>query len=215
MSAHESAPVASGASRRGPGRLALALTLAGCGYTSQYTPPLDGRARAVWEEDRVVMEVATPSSPECQAALEERLARPWAPDGPRRVQGYWTPRYYGPAIIVATPGLAPNFALAPLFLPHRLLLHGLAHGVGPPAVSVSDPAPALRGGGDGLGKAAVVLAVVALAVLPAVDVGLALSSPEDARASVAAMSEVSAYNDLARLPGSPCGEATGAPVGAP
>jgi hypothetical protein len=161
------------------------------------------------------MEVATPASPQCQAALAERLARPWAPDGPRPLPGYWTPRYYGPAIIVAMPGLAPVFPFTPLFLPHRLLLHGLAHGVAAPAVRVSGPAPALRGGGDELGKAAVVLAVVALAVLPAVDVGLALSSPENARASVAAMSEVSAYNDLARQPGSPCAEAPVAPEGAP
>ena len=35
--------------------LLLGVLLAGCGYTSQYTPPLDGRPRAVWREDRVVV----------------------------------------------------------------------------------------------------------------------------------------------------------------
>jgi hypothetical protein len=66
----------------------------------------------------------------------------------------------------------------------------------------------------GDGKALVVLAVVALIVLPIVDVSLALANPESAKRSSQSIDQVNAWNDLARTPGTPCSYEEG-PMEAP
>lgn len=195
----------------------------GCGYTSKYIAPVDGRARPVWKENRVAMEVAGPLPSECRRAVGQLTSGrpPRAGELAARYDGggYWVPRYYGPAIMVVSPGFAPQLSIHPLFLPHPIVGRGLFHAATAPHVSSSAP---VIGGGRGddnaLGKAAVALAVLALLVLPAVDVGLALSTPENAGASVREIARANAFNDLARQSGSPCAypaEPSAVPGGAP
>jgi hypothetical protein len=186
--------------------LLLALAVGGCGYTSHYTPPADGRARTVWDGNGVVMEVAGPVSWDCSLAVAHLRSTGLLADGRTFAPGAWLPRYYGPAILVPSPGLAPVLPLYPSFWPHhRLSPHGWPHAGGSGGSLGTGGGGGGGGGGSGeLGKAAIALAVVALAVLPVVDISLALSRPEDGAGSVEAISEVSAFNDLARQPGSPC-----------
>ena len=54
------------------------------------------------------------------------------------------------------------------------------------------------------GKALVYVAVVALLILPALDLGLALYRPETERLAAQVTDQVNAYNDLARVPGTFC-----------
>jgi hypothetical protein len=192
----------------------LALLAVGCGYTSEYVAPADGRPRAVWHDNKVVVERAgAPASSQCAAdigqltdtsTLRERRPQVRRPEG-----GYWVPTYYGPQIVVVSRGMAPILPHPPVFLPSLL-------GVRPGVAMIGPlPVPVLRvgglGGGSGsrggsgdLGKAAVVLAVVALVVLPAVDLGLAIAPAESAGPSAQAIDQVNAWNDLLRSPGTAC-----------
>lgn len=183
--------------------LALALPAAGCGYNSEYTPPLDGRARAVWRSNNVVLEPAgAPMPPSCTQEVMNlsatgRLRVP--PEYARPAGGYWTPRYYGPSIVVVAPGIVPVFP-PPLFLPTAFV--AAPHPVAPAAPVLG--LGGLGGGGGDSGKALAVLAVIALIVLPAVDIGLAAARPESPERSSQAIDQVNAFNDLSRTPGSPC-----------
>ena len=60
------------------------------------------------------------------------------------------------------------------------------------------------GSGKDAGAILVVLAVIAVTALPVVALGLAASMPESSRKSSNAIDMVNAYNDLARLDGTPC-----------
>lgn len=206
--------------------LALALALAaGCGYTSSYVAPTDGRPRAVWREDHVVVEPAgAPLGPACAAELgamsgatrlhlvggELRLDR-FAPRGvpvaPIVVAAVlWTPRYWGPPIVAPAPGVAPLLPMPPLLLPPPVLAlpGGRPTFAGAPVPS----GVASTGSGPDLGdsRALEVLAAVALVVLPAVALGLALSRPEDSDRNAEAVDQVNAWNDLLRTAGTPCAE---------
>ncbi len=194
----------------------------GCGYTSQYSAPVDGRPRAVWRNDKVVVQSAgVARTPECAEAVAELSgnARPAPPPPP---SGYYTPQWYGPPLVVLTPGFAPPLPRPPLFFSPSLtiataLAHGGPKGGGGLRLDGGAAGRGVRGGsGDtkGLEAAVLYMAVVALLVLPIVDTTLALVPAESVTESVAAIDEVNAWNDLLRWPGSPCGPPA-VPQGAP
>jgi hypothetical protein len=190
----------------------LAAELAGCGYISEYDPPLDGRARPVWKENNVVMELSGGGlAPACadelaQTTMSNRLR---LSTGELRLDGgYWAPRYYGTQIVVLNPGFAPPLPRPPLFVP-RLPIGAHATVVGPPVFHGGGGGGAVRGGGGGgggssgdLGK----LAIIALIVLPAVAIGMALANPESSTQSSQAIDQVNAYNDLVRSGQSACAQ---------
>lgn len=208
----------------------------GCSYTSQYQAPADGRPRVVWgpDNDPVVDVAGLPPPPACGAALQQvtgyqelltttgkvELPTGEAPQSPPLYVsgGYWVPRYYGPPIVVVTPGLAPPFFRPPLFSPSLTIASALLRShsmggmgsVGAGAVRSSGGAIRLGGGGGGgggssrLGEGALVLIALAVMVLPAIDIGLAAASPESSSKSARAIDLVNAYNDLMRSPGSAC-----------
>lgn len=139
--------------------------------------------------------------------------------------GYWVPRYYGPSIYVGSPGLVPRFLRPPIFFSPSMMIARAAV----PRISVWRPGMPVRigggggggsigrsgGGGSGdLGKGALLLAIVALTIIPAIDIGLAAGRPESASTSSTSTDVVNVYNDLMRSPGSPCSmyEAVASPV---
>lgn len=198
--------------------LGLAL-IWGCSYTSEYVPPQDGRARAVWQSNNVVLSTGgVPPGPQCLADVlamtdSERLRlsraeqQAQAPGGGPFVSapmgGFWVPRYYGPLIVVVNPRLAPILPRPPLFLP------GLSRVIWPVPVPIGGGGVHIGGGGGGGGggkggEALVILAVVALVVLPAVDLGLALTPPESPQRSSNAIDQANALNDLRRSDWTSC-----------
>lgn len=212
---------------------ALSATLlcgGACGYQSEYVAPADGRPRVVWgpDDDPVVEVAGNAPSPECGAVLRQvtgrslmrlsqgRIELPETPVRPYSLGvsgGYWTPRYYGSPIVVAHPGVVPLFR-PPFFSPSLTVARiAMSSGGG------------LRGGGgglrlgggnsDGLGKAAVLLLVIAATALPAIDIGLAASTPESRSKSSEAIDLVNGYNDLLRSSGTACSVYAAAPTGAP
>jgi hypothetical protein len=187
--------------------VAAALLGWGCGYSSQYVPPVDGRVRAVWREDNVVTSVPPfVIGDACERQLADLLvgATPPADAAPRTV---WTPRYYGPDILVVVPGVAPTLPAPPIFLsPSMMIAAAAARSARPPSTTVSAPGvPRLHDKApDGAGAFLIALGVIALLVMPALDLGLALDVPESQSRSSEAIDRVNAYNDLARTPGSAC-----------
>ncbi|MGK3999959.1 hypothetical protein [Sorangium sp. So ce1024] len=201
------------------GALALAA-LSGCGsYVSEYVPPADGRARPVYRDGAVSMELGG-AIPECLSGEPEsdgalppppaRASRSAAAPPVRVSGGFWVPVYFGPPIVVEHRGMAPR--------PHHLHRHapdvartpaspakGGKPGPGGNATSVSSSG---GGGGEDAGSAAAIVlatvAVLALVALPPVAVGLSVGRPERDKDSSLALDQINAYNDLARTPGSPC-----------
>lgn len=182
----------------------------GCGnYTSHYVPPQDGRARAVWQEDRVIASLpADAQSGDCRQAVSDVQTDPVR---------YRT--YYGGStnIIIWRPWVV----VAGSHHHHRVPSSPTAHR--PATASVKSPGGGGSsgggigsvgsgsggggGGGGDIGKAAVVLVVVALLTLPIITLGLGLGRPEPSQEVAEQIDAVNAYNDLARLNGSPCGVA--------
>ena len=189
----------------------VALLLAGCGYTSQYQAPVDGRPRAVWRKDAVVVEMSgAPVTPACAAAASD-LARNRGPAPPAPYA--YTPQWYGPPMVMVHPGIAPPLTRPPLFFSPSMTLFSLAHGGGGGGHGSTAQGLRIDGGSrGGVGKgstsgaeaALIYVAVVALLTLPIIDMALALAPAEKASASASAIDEVNAFNDLLRWPGSPC-----------
>ena len=188
--------------RRAPALVLLAAaTVSGCGYTSRYVAPADGRARVIWKDDDVVVDVAgAPLSPQCRGEVEAQTraarARPLPALG-----GYWAPRYYGPSIVVVDPSAAPLLLRPPLFSPSLSLARGVAR------------APfSLRGGGGGLGslhglgdgRALLLLAAAAVVAAALSGILVSLIPPESSSTSSTNTDFANAYNDLARTPGTAC-----------
>lgn len=202
---------------------------AGCGsYVSDYVTPADGRARAVWRDGEVVMEVANPLPPACASDIRynSKEAPPRYSSGGSHVYvhgGFWVPVYYGPRIVVVHRHVAPS---PHIHHQHGHVVHrpatptaggGSGSGGGTPVVGGGGGGGSSKGGGGGssggggsgggdgdLGKAAVVLAVIALLALPAIAIGLSAGRTEDETGAALAIDRVNAYNDLARTPGSDC-----------
>jgi hypothetical protein len=188
--------------------------LSGCGsYISEYAPPADGRARAIWLDGKVVVDVADPVPAEC--AAEAGLYSNQPPSSYRSSSrtnvhvhgGFWVPVYFGPRIVVVRRGVAP----APHIHTVRRSPSSASIGGGGSGGSirkVSGSGGSSSGGGGGGGDAGKVLlvslAVIALLALPAIAVGLSVGRTEPERETALAIDQVNAYNDLARTPGSPC-----------
>ena len=181
----------------------VVLSGPGCSYKSTYVAPKDGRARLVWTGTDVAPDLGGVSpSRECLslAGFGVDEERPGGPAPGRR--GQWSPRFYGPPIVLLSPGMAPVWGTGPA----RPIFGPVFPGPLSPGVLVLPRASFFVGiwslrGVDG--KAAAALAVLLVASLSIVDFALALDEPESRR-SVAAMDRVNAYNDWARTPGSPC-----------
>jgi hypothetical protein len=185
----------------------------GCSYESQYVARNDGRARAVWKDNNVVVDLG--GAPISDACVEQ--LRAWSVNGalrlssgdfkrnvrlPRRFvpemsRGFWIPVYFGPPIVAPSAFVAPSLLRPPLFVPV----------LGAPSVVRSAGGVAATAGvvvpGSGSRELEEALAVIALIVLPAVDIGLAVATPEDERSSDA-IDQVNVFNDLARTTGTPC-----------
>ncbi|WP_437321115.1 hypothetical protein [Sorangium sp. So ce385] len=210
-------PSLSCAARAALGALALAA-LPACGsYLPDYVPPPDGRARPVYRDGAVAMEIGGPI-PECLSGEPGSVGAPppvrdSAQAPPVRVSGaFWVPVYFGPPIVVERRGVAPP-------PPH---LHRAAPDVVRRAASLSKGGNAKPGGAAsegnagsggnggrdaGSGAASALLAafaVVALVALPPIAVGLSVGRPEREKDTALALDHVNAYNDSARTPGSPC-----------
>lgn len=187
--------------------VAAALTTGCMNYTSEYVPPKDGRARAIWQEDRVVASLPSDAnSTACSSAINEVQADPVR---------YRT--YYGgsPTIVVWRPWIvvtgtnrvasssAGRVAATPT------AIKGASGGSGSGGGSFGSGGGSSGGGGGGgggdLGKAALVLVVVAILALPFINLGVGLGRPEPSGQVATEIDKVNAYNDLARLSGSPCG----------
>lgn len=206
------------------------LGMGGCSYQSTYAVPADGRPRVIWGPDnQPVAELAGAGallSPECAAELRHLTghAKLRTPAGSidlpesapvpaysiyRDGGGYWTPRYYGSPIVIVTPGIAPLMGRPPLFSPSLFVARAVLRPGGgfSGGLHVGGGGGGGRGGGGGsgnLGNAGLVLAALAIAVLPAIDIGLAAAHPESAGQTSEAIDLVNAYNDLMRSGGSPC-----------
>jgi hypothetical protein len=188
--------------------LLLVSSLAlGCAYTSHYTAPPDGRARAVWTGSGVAVELAgAPLTDVCAQQLgslgsEGRIhlltgeLKPAPLDGPRPfavAPVVWVPVYYGPAL-VAVGGLPPPLLRPPLF------------GVAAAMVSASNVrSPGAPAGSSDLAKIGAIVVVIAILVMPVIDLTLALVPAENTTRSAESIDQANLYNDLARSPGSPC-----------
>ncbi|HRI69148.1 MAG TPA: hypothetical protein PK156_33185, partial [Polyangium sp.] len=188
--------------------VAVTRLTGGGNSTSQYVPPHDGRARAVWHEDRVDAALpAEANDPTCMAAVGEIRA------DPVRYRTYYggSPRVviWHPWIVVtssnrSTTGLGPRTAARPT----SSLSSGGSSGGGVGSLGggggSSSGSSGGGGGGGDLGKAALAIVVIAIVALPFINLGLGLGRPEPSEEVAREIDKVNAYNDLARLSGSPC-----------
>lgn len=185
--------------------VAAALTTGCMNHTSEYVPPKDGRARAIWQEDRVVASLpAKANSTDCAVALNDVQADPVR---------YRT--YYGgsPSVVIWRPWIVVTST-------NRVARgSGVRTPANPTAVkgvgggssgsSLGSGGGGSSGGGSGggdLGKAAVALVVIAILALPFINLGVGLGRPEPSQQVATEIDKVNAYNDLARLSDSPCGD---------
>jgi len=174
----------------------LLLLLIGCGYQSQYVPPTDGRGRVLWNDDHLVTNLSElPRPKECHEAtwwLRHPAEQP--PDRRLSVRPtVWTPVYYGADLVVVTPGVPPVLPRPVLFSPSLAVAQAVAHGGSGSSMRVDK-------------ELAAILMVVAIVVLPIVDVTFAALQPESDSRSAESIDEVNAYNDLARSTGNPCSQ---------
>jgi hypothetical protein len=186
--------------------LAAAALLTGCGnYTSDYVPPKDGRARAVWQEDRVVASMPEGANrADCSEAVYD------VQGNPTRYRTY----YGGPSgIIIWRPWVVVTStssrtvrtsSRAPATAVVRASGGGSSGGGSLGNLGSGSSSGGGGGGGGDIGKAAVVLVVVAMLALPFITLGLGLGRPEPSKAVAEEIDKVNAYNDLARLDDSPC-----------
>jgi hypothetical protein len=188
--------------------LVVAMLATGCGnYTSEYMPPKDGRARAVWQKDRVVASMPDGADRAgCSEAVTEVQANPvtyrtYYGGSPRII--IWQPWIVVSSTNRVSPSIRPRVPATPTGV-----LRGGSGGGGGGLGSLGSGSGGGGGGGD-IGKAAVVLVVVALVSLPFITLGLGLGRPEPSEEVAQEIDKVNAYNDLARLSDSPCGVAAG------
>jgi len=186
--------------------LVAAVLTTGCmNHTSEYVPPNDGRARAIWQEDRVIASLPSDAnSTDCAVALNEVQADPVR---------YRT--YYGgsPTIVVWRPWIVVSgssrvaTSTRPRTPASPTAVKGSSGGSGGGIGSIGSGGGGSSGGGGGgdLGKAAIGLVVIAILALPFINLGVGLGRPEPSEQVAREIDKVNAYNDLARLSGTPCG----------
>jgi len=224
------------------GLLALVMLASSCGYQSSYVPPVDGRARVIWNErdsEATVTLAGAGLTQACEVALRQLTGHErmplldsfvQLPESPSEMQyrpgsyggEYWVPRYYGPNIVVVHPGVPPLLPRPPLFVPMVVRHGGPIYRV-PPAVGGvrggarfgSGGGGRFGGGGGGgdAGKGLAILAVIAIVVMPVISITLATVRPESERQASQAIDAVNAYNDMLRGGNSPCDPAVAAAVG--
>lgn len=142
---------------------------------------MDGRARPLWHNQTVRAHVGALPSPDCNEAVSQTIDGQ-TPYDVVRERAYAQP--YPPAVGVAI--YAPMIWYTPFIAPAFIT---------PPVGSDFNPF-----------KGAIAAMVIALAVLPIVDIALAASDPEDSEVSSLSIDTVNAYNDLVRTAGSPCAQ---------
>jgi hypothetical protein len=187
-----------------------AVGAGGCGgYTSDYLPPQDGRARVVWEDDRAVAVVPEAAPSPCMPAVMSVQRQPsnFVDYGGPRSYVVWRPGFVvvtsgSTRVVPARPGrVGPRVPASPsVRTPARPTVGGA--GVGSTGSSSRG-----SGGGKFPAEVAAVVAVLALVTLPAITLGLALGRPEPSGEVAEAIDQVNAYNDLARVSNSPCAAA--------
>jgi hypothetical protein len=187
---------------------ALALPLSGCaGYVSDYVPPDRGRARLLFRDTEAIASLP-PVDRTCLREVEGDS------EGPsyRIVRGgggarivYWVPVHHGPAPHLHPGERAASGGRRQFASPGMRGSGGRVHSGGSHSSSNSGSSSGGGGGGD-VGKAVVVLAVLAIVVLPVVTFSLALGTPESEPNMSRSIDRVNLFNDLARSPGSPCAE---------
>jgi|GEM_PF-5981370 len=183
--------------------LVLAVLATGCGnYTSDYVPPRDGRARAVWQQDRVIASMPDGADAECSAAVSE------VQENPTRYRTYYggspTIIIWRPWVVVTGRSTVSSSAPPRPRSPASASVKGGGSSGGGSVGSIGSGSGGGGGGGGDIGKAAVVLVVVAMLTLPFITLGLGLGRPEPSEQVAEEIDKVNAYNDLARLNGSPC-----------
>jgi hypothetical protein len=199
---------------------AAASTGCASGYVSDYNPPRDGRARVVWRDDRAI--AVLPSSAADQPCTDARMQLVARPDSYARYGG--SPVYvtYRAGVVITghprpviigggpSPGYGRPIAAAPAM--RRPASPHLASSPGSPSrpstsgkssSAGSSGARSVRSGNFPK-EVAVVAAVLALLALPAITLGLAAGRPEPSEEVAAEIDRVNVYNDLARVPDSPC-----------
>lgn len=161
--------------------LVVSLLLAGCGYQSQYAPPLDGRARPLWVENKLRHNLNdVPLPPGCT----DQMAWLLIPEAKR------------PRGVVVVPMIAVAVWLhrpLPLLRPQNLV----------------SPLPGwralpFRSSRDEFGWLRSIGMVLSVVAMPVSAITLASIRPELSEDSVEAIDQVNAYNDLARSAGSAC-----------
>lgn len=163
----------------------------GCGgYTSEYVPPADGRPRLVWQDNKVVVMQANAVPANCTAEVDALAGG----DTSVRVAGRGGGVYFVPVrtvgvVHVGGPVIVPRPFVPPL-----------------PGAGIGKLGGGGGGGGGDLGKAAIVVAVLAIAVLPFIALGLATGRPEPEKEVADAIDRANAQTDLSRTPGSACDE---------
>jgi hypothetical protein len=162
---------------------------AGCNYQSSYRPPADGRARGVWQKDKIVMYAPSTEAPVCRAGRLDSSRRPRSTR-----EGYWLADEHHATHHHHTGGGSVHVVV-----------------VGRPVVPVPFvPLPGVGGGGGAFGNDAdprifAVLAVGALIALPIVTVALALGHPEPEDEVATEIDRINRYNDAARHAWRRCG----------
>ena len=172
----------------------IASLVMGCGgYTSEYVPPADGRPRLLWEDNKVVVTQAGAVPANCSAEVNALTGGDTSVRVAARGGGgggvYWVPVRTVGVVHVHGPIIAP---VPRPFVPLGGGIGKLGGGGG--------------GGGGDLGKAAIVVAVLAIAVLPFIALGLATGRPEPEAEVADAIDRANAQTDLARTPTSACDE---------
>jgi hypothetical protein len=173
--------------------LLLLPLLVGCHYKSDYRPPADGRARAVWQGDKLVMYAPDGDPPVCRDGQLDR-----APDASGG--SYWDPVEYDGRLEGHRRSGGSVTVVVPIINVHG----GVSHSHSSSGGSASNSA-------EGNLQAFAALAVAALAVLPIATVALALSRPEDEQDVADEIDRVNRYNDEVRHAWRRCGyEGSGA-----
>lgn len=184
------------------------VSLVGCGgYTSSYVPPPDGRPRLVWQDNKPVPMISNPVPEQCSDAVGSLAVGSDLTRYGGRVTGRVSGGYYVPVRTVVVVHGGPAIVPVPKpFWPGPSIHSSGGSSGGGSTGGIGRLGGGSSGGGGDLGKAAVVVVVLAIATLPFIALGLAVGRPEPEGEVAVAIDTVNAHTDLARSEGSPCDE---------